>query len=494
MTLSTAEITAVVGDLAPRLQGTKIERIDQPEREKLVLTVRGHGSLYWLLLCVHPRMSRLHLLTTRPPQGEPAAGFCKVVRQHLTGAPLLELRQRPNDRIIIVESQERDKLLRAHRVRLVAELVGVTSNLVLVDESDRVLACLNREDSARRKLCPGERYRMPEPPDDLPPRAFRNRFADRADPSDPPALSGAIQAHYARLEAEERVEQLRTETTGALRTHMKRSRRRLRNLREELERAENADSWRRKGELLKLALPSLRKGQKEVALEDLFEPDRPQVTISLDPTLSPTENMQLMFRRYRKARSGREEMEQRAEATSRELDRLEALLDRAQSAESAEQLEELRGQLQSAGLLRPQGRQTQRRERRTGPREFECRDGHRILVARNARENERLTFTIAHGNDYWLHVRGWPGPHVVVRQGPDGDVSSAALRDAAHLAVHFSKVRGTDYAEVVYTRCKNVRRLKGASSGQVSYADASTMAVRPDRARLQRLLRNRPPR
>ncbi len=488
MALSMAEIKTVVRDLAPRLRGGRLERIDQPRPDRLVLTVRDGALVYWLLLCAHQRFSRIHLLTTRPEHGKPATGFCNVVRQHITDAPLRDMRQVPNDRIVVLKFTERDQLMRPHPVKLVAELMGVASNLVLVDESDRVLACLRRENSARRKLWPGEPYRMPEPPGDLPEEAYRDRFADRRDPDDALALSGAIQAHYAGLESEQRVADLRAEVTGALQTSIKRVRRRLHNIRKELERAEKAESWRRKGELLKLALHKLRKGQEEVMLEDVFDPDRPQVRIELDPALSPTQNMERLFRRYRKAMDSREELQRRLEATRRELDRLQSALERAEAADAAEELRELREQWQAAGLLPSKETVTERRKRKAGPREFESRDGHRILVARNARENERLTFTIANGNDYWMHVRGWPGPHVVVRQGPDGQVSQTALQDGAQLAVHFSKIRGTDYAEVTYTRCKNVRRLKGASKGQVSYADASTMAVRPDRAHLKRLM------
>ena len=77
---------------------------------------------------------------------------------------------------------------------------------------------------------------------------------------------------------------------------------------------------------------------------------------------------------------------------------------------------------------------------RRGPRVFHSEDGREILVARSRRENERLTLSIARGNDYWLHLADWPGPHVVVR-APKGEVGEGALLDAAHLAVHFSKLQ-----------------------------------------------------
>jgi len=199
MSLSMAEIRTVVRDLAPRLRGGRIERIDQPQEYRLVLTVRNAGCLYWLLLSAHPQMSRIHLLTRRPERTPPAAGLCNVLRQHMTGAPLRALRQVERDRVVLVESAERDRMMRSHPITLVAELTGLGSNLILLDESEHVLGCLTREDSSRRKLFMGAQYPWLTPPDRLPEQAYRDRFADCADPADPLGLSRAIEAHYAPL-------------------------------------------------------------------------------------------------------------------------------------------------------------------------------------------------------------------------------------------------------------------------------------------------------
>ncbi len=493
MSLTTAEIRALTADLAPRLEGGRIERIDQPGPRKVVLTVRNGPALYWLLLCADPRFSRFHLLPQRPEQGPPAAGFCNAVRQHLTGAPLEALRQVPDDRVVVIETRERDELMHPHRVSLVAELIGVGSNLLLLDESERVLAALDSEDSPRRQVYPGALYNAPEPPETVPERARRNRFAEAADSDDPLALSRAVAAHYRALETGEELESLREELAGVLDRALKARRRRLRKVSEQLQRAGRAEEWKRKGELLKLALHQVSKGQTEVVVEDLFDPGRREVTIELDPSLSPTENLQRLFNRYKKATNSRETLEERLEATSDGLAGLEDLREQVEAAASADRLRELKSAVKQAGVLFPEDRRRRRRAGAArGPRRFQSVDGLEILVARNQKENDRLTFTIARGNDYWLHVRGWPGPHVVLRVPPDREPSRGALVDAAHLALHYSSIRGTDYGEVTYTRCKNVRRLKAAPPGKVSYADASTLAVRIQPRRIRRLLDTRP--
>ena len=112
-----------------------------------------------------------------------------------------------------------------------------------------------------------------------------------------------------------------------------------------------------------------------------------------------------------------------------------------------------------------------------------------ILVGRSARDNDALTFRVARGNDLWLHVRGMQGAHVVVPgvgEAPDARL----LGDAALLAVHFSSARGSDGVEVSWTRCKHVRRAKGAAPGSVFISQEKTLRARLDAERLAALLRS----
>ncbi len=492
MALSTAELEAVVRDLAPKLQGGRIERIDQPERHKLILTVRKDSSRYWLLVCADPRFSRMHLLTSRPEQGRPAAGFCNLVRQHMTGAPIKAIRQAPEDRIVFVECVERDRLMRPHKVSLVAELIGVGSNLLVLDESDSILGTLVRGRSARRDVSAGARYRPLETLASLPDKARVNRFEDALGSEDPLALSRAIQVHYARLEAAQELEGRRSELRGALRSALKSRRRRLHKVSEDLHRAENAECIRRQGELLKIALPDIVPGQREVVVEDIFEPGNPPLTIELNPTLPARENIEWLFGRYKKAKAGRDRLAARADQTRREIEALEELRSPIEEADALEVLAELKEKAQETGVPLPDKRPRPARQKETrGPRAFRSAGGLEILVSRSRAENERLTFSIARGNDHWMHLLGWPGPHVVIRRPGGQAVSQEDLLDAAHLAVHFSKIRGAQHAEVTHTQCKNVRRMKGAATGTVSYADATNMRIRIEPERLERLLRKR---
>jgi len=493
MALSRAEIEAVVRDVAGKLEGGRIERIDRPERHTLVLSVRRGRSRYWLLLCAHPRFSRIHLLTRRPEERAPAAGFCNVARQHLTGSPLERIWQVENDRVVVIQCVERDELRRRHPVRLIAELVGVGSNLILVDERDRVLGSLFSEDSKRRRIAPGVPYQPLPAPSHAGEKAARNRFEGiESTAEDPLALSRAVQNTYAELEAQEKLELARQSVLRALEARLKRLERRCEKLQGSLLEARNAEDLRKKGELLKIALPKIVKGQRAVTVRDLFSEGQPQITIELNPGMSPQQNIQACFKQYKKLTRSRAQVAANLSRARSEITLFQRLTAAARDAGGPDQIEELKDQARAAGLRFDEDRPPVHPGKPgKGPREFLSRDGLKILVAKNEKQNRELTFSIARGNDYWLHLLGWPGPHVIVQKPPGADVPLETLLDAAHLAIHFSKIRGTDFAQVVYTLRKYVRQLPGAPQGHVSYSSASTLQVRFDHQRMARLLQSR---
>jgi len=489
MCLSTAEIQAVLRDLTPRLEGGRIERIDQPDGHRLILRVRRGGSRCWLQLVAHPRFSRLHLLTRRPKGGAPAGGFCNVLRQHVTGSPIESIRQVPNDRVVIFSLVRRDALLRPHPVRLIAELTGAGSNIILVGEQDRVLGAMFAENSPRRRVLPGAPYVPLPAPAALPARAQENRFS-AVQPGSPDelALSRAIQDAYTRIEAQAALDARRGQLNSLVRGRLKALRARARNIERDLADARDAECLRREGELLKIALPGLEKGQPRVVVQDVFEPDAPEVTITLDPNLSPQQNVERRFQRYKKLKAGLEGMAARLEKTRGERARLDALARRVEAAGDGAALEVLETEARALGLAQAEGRPPSKPPAASGPRRFVSADKLEILVARNRRQNHQLTFSIARGSDCWMHLLGREGPHVVIRKPKDRDVPLETLLDAGHLAVYFSKMRGADFAELVYTQRKHVHPVKGAGPGTVRYANVSRLAVRFDEGRIRRLL------
>ncbi len=111
------------------------------------------------------------------------------------------------------------------------------------------------------------------------------------------------------------------------------------------------------------------------------------------------------------------------------------------------------------------------------------------MVGRTNQENDRLSMSVAKGNDLWFHVgRGLAGSHVVLRLPKGKTASLESMLDASTLAIHFSKARDAERCEVIYTRAKHVRKPKGLPPGRVTTSQTRTLGIDLDRGRLRRLL------
>ena len=153
-------LQAVVHELEPQLVGMRIDKIQQPAKDQVVLLMRGKR----LLLNAGtgaPRIQLTEILRDNP--AEPPM-FCMLLRKHLSGARITAIVQPPLERLVRLEMDASDELGRAGRRTLVLEAMGRRSNLILLDEEGRVIDCLRRVDaemSAQRQVLPGLYYQPP---------------------------------------------------------------------------------------------------------------------------------------------------------------------------------------------------------------------------------------------------------------------------------------------------------------------------------------------
>ncbi len=199
--------------------------------------------------------------------------------------------------------------------------------------------------------------------------------------------------------------------------------------------------------------------------------------VPLDPKHSPVEQAERMFDRAAK-------MERAARIIPRRRARLEA--DRAylQQLESDVSLAQdqpeivaVREALREAGYLRQRRDRREKVQRdRSQPLRYLSPEGFPILVGRNARQNEIVTFSEAGRDDLWLHVREGPGAHVVIRCGGQ-PVPAPTRTAAAQLAAWFSRQRGNAGVAVVITPRRFVTRMAGGRPGQVHFRSEETISV-----------------
>jgi predicted ribosome quality control (RQC) complex YloA/Tae2 family protein len=204
-----------------------------------------------------------------------------------------------------------------------------------------------------------------------------------------------------------------------------------------------------------------------------------RLQITLDPTKRPIEQAEQMFKRAaRLARAAKIIPERRAKLLQ-SLDFLAQLAVDLTLAENQPEIAVVREELQKAGLGARQNK-AKPPERVSSavsqPRRYYSVQGLEILVGRNARQNEAVTFDIANASDLWLHVRGAPGSHVVIRSGGQR-VDEQTLQMAAQLAAYYSSLRGELSAPVSYTARRFVTRVPGGNTGQVYTRSEQTLYV-----------------
>ena len=182
MALDAVCLQGIVEELRPRLTGLRIDKVQMPARDQVILTLRA-GRLLLNAGAGAPRMQMTEIARDNP--AEPPM-FCMLLRKHLVGAKVADLIQPPLERLVRIELDITDDFGRPGRRTLVLEAMGRRSNLILLDGEDRIIDCLRRVDadmSAARQVLPGLYYDPPASVGRLPvteetEEGFRAAFAD----------------------------------------------------------------------------------------------------------------------------------------------------------------------------------------------------------------------------------------------------------------------------------------------------------------------------
>ncbi len=248
----------------------------------------------------------------------------------------------------------------------------------------------------------------------------------------------------------------------------------LNSLRRSLRDEAELEHLRHSGELLLAYQYTLTPGQ--TVLRAQYEVDGPELEITLDPALTPLENAQHYFEQYDKAKRARAGVPELVEATEHELDYLKQLEIDLQLATNWPEIGEVQDGLQHNGYWR--GPRTARPGgSKSGPLKVTIA-GYVVWVGRNARQNDTVTFDKGGPTDLWLHARGVPGAHVIIKAGV-GDVPDDVIRRAAEIAAYYSGSRTEAHVLVDVTRRKYVRKIKGGKPGMVTYRNEQPVEVTP---------------
>jgi predicted ribosome quality control (RQC) complex YloA/Tae2 family protein len=300
-----------------------------------------------------------------------------------------------------------------------------------------------------------------------------------------------IDRYYADQGDRQEFVQRQHQITQKLQTVLEKLRLKAKGFQDRLQQSDQADRSREQADLLMAHLHLWQPGMTAIELPD-FDSGKP-VSIPLNPEKNAVQNAQALYKQHQKLKRARQAIEPLLTEVNAEIAYLEQIeaemaeLSNYQTVEDLQVLTEIREELiQQHYLEDPEYRGSsdgKSPDAQSQPYRYQTANGLEVLVGRNNRQNDQLTFRLAGDYDLWFHSQEISGSHVLLRFNP-GDVPDDSDRQfAADLAAYYSRARQSEQVPVVYTEPKNVYKPKGAKPGMTVYKHERVIWGHPQRGR-----------
>ena len=532
-------------ELRRELLGGRIQKINQPFEQELVLQIRSNRKSHKLLLSAHSVFGRVQLTDTTFENPAVPNTFIMVMRKYLQGAVIEAIQQVENDRILEISVSNKNEIGDSVAVTLVIEIMGKHSNIILLDKSSgKIIEAIKHvgfSQNSYRTILPGSTYVAPPQTgslnpftvgdeklfeilhtEDLEPKRLQQIFQGLGRDT-ATELSGRLTADklktFRAFFASPTQPSLTEKSFSAL--LFSDSKTQMSTLSELLDtfykdKAERDRVNQQASELIRRVENELEKNRKKLVKQeeellatenaeefrqkgellttflhqvpndqDQVELDNyytgEKIIISLDKALTPNQNAQRYFKRYQKLKEAVKHLTSLIEETRTTILYLESV-ETALAQASLTEIAEIREELIQTGFIRR--RQREKIQKRQKPEKYLATDGQTIiLVGRNNLQNDELTFKIAKKDELWFHAKDIPGSHVVITGNlqPSDEVKT----DAAELAAYFSKARLSNLVQVDMIETRKLNKPTGGKPGFVTYTGQKTLRVTPDEEKIK---------
>ena len=531
----------MVEELRRELVNGRIQKINQPFEQELVLQIRSNRQSHRLLLSAHPVFGRIQLTQTTFENPAQPSTFIMVLRKYLQGALIESIEQVENDRIVEITVSNKNEIGDHIQATLIIEIMGKHSNILLVDKSSHkileVIKHVGFSQNSYRTLLPGSTYIAPPSTESLNPftikdeklfeilqtqettaknlqslfqglgrdtanelenilvseklSTFRNFFNQETKPC-------LTETSFSPVPFANQVGEPFTSLSDLLDTYYKDKAERDRV------KQQASELIRRVENELQKNRHKLKKQEKELLATDNAEEFRQKgelLTTFLHQV--PNDQDQVILDNYytnqpitialdkaltpnQNAQRYFKRYQKLKEAVKYLTDLIEetkATIIYLESVETVlnqaglEEIAEIREELIQTGFIRR--RQREKIQKRKKPEQYLASDGKTIIyVGRNNLQNEELTFKMARKEELWFHAKDIPGSHVVI--SGNLDPSDEVKTDAAELAAYFSQGRLSNLVQVDMIEVKKLNKPTGGKPGFVTYTGQKTLRVTPD--------------
>ncbi|MCD7867999.1 MAG: NFACT family protein [Clostridiales bacterium] len=298
------------------------------------------------------------------------------------------------------------------------------------------------------------------------------------------SVSSMLETYYATKNVLTRIRQKSSDLRRVVQTALERNRKKQLLQQKQMGDTEKKDKYRIYGELINTYGYGLEEGCKSFRAVNYYNNE--EITIPLDPTLTPGENAKKYFDRYGKLKRTQEALTEQLRDTAEEIQHLESISNALDIARTESDLSQIREELTQYGYIRKHAsaKKGGKMQAKSRPFHYISSDGYDIYVGKNNFQNDALTFQFASGNDWWFHAKKMAGSHVIVRSKGE-ELPDRVFEEAGALAAWYSKGRSAPKVEIDYIQKKHVKKPASAKPGfVVYYTNYSLMAV-PDISGLQ---------
>lgn len=540
MALDGIMLHALTEDLK-RLVTGRISKIQNISEEEILLTVHTkENGTQKLVINVHSNTNRVYV-TDRLISAQPEpSNFVMFLRKHISQGVIRGIHQAGFDRILIFDVSTRNELGDIRTVHLYLELMGKYANLIVTDENNVIMDALKRipvYENSRRLIHPGARYELPdqsekasihemETPDtsvslveqisgfspllsqevtfrlkngqswnEIRHELLTNRMLyiyDRRNFHILPLTMLNKQGHafplmeglaglYEENEEEKRHKEQFGDLIRTVDQETAKQKKKLPKLEKALKQARSYEQYQKYGDLLFSYMGSLSRGKSAVVQD--YETGN-MVTIPLDEKIDIKANANKYYKKYHKMKRSIDALQEQIEICRQDLAYFEQLEEQLKHC-SWQDAAEIRQELENGRYIMKKKAARKPKNKKPHILKVTLEDGI-IYAGRNNLQNSYLTHKLARRTDYWFHVKGYHGSHVVLQTEKP---TEAQIRLAAMLAAWFSAGKQSSSVPVDYTTISQLKKVPGSKAGFVTMKSYKTIYIDPDPAIIEPLLR-----
>lgn len=288
-----------------------------------------------------------------------------------------------------------------------------------------------------------------------------------------PSISELLDKYYYEKDQKDRIAQRSQNMRHTISANLKRAKNKLQKQKEEMLESANREAYKVYADLISSNIHIISKGLKEIKLENFYD-NMNEISVPLDQKLSAVQNAQKYYKRYQKMKQREIVLEKQIENTEDEINYLELVSDAIDRTDDVKNLDEIYFELIKNNYIK-KDKKIKNKPKKIAIHSIDYDDTSKVYYGKNNLQNEYITFKVADKNDVWMHVKGFPGSHVVIKSG--GYPSDELLVFAAKIAAKNSKAKDSNKVDVDFTTRKNVKKHPSGKTGLVNYVNFKTITV-----------------